>query len=140
MCARVVSNPGLRCVIAAASTRCRLARAEVHARAACETTRADACEACVMRALAGASGESSEEPSERTLLLTRVARADATEPLSVSFTDRLKGDEGAKRVTILPPAMEWQVYLAEHDAVARECARAEDAWRCLLYTSPSPRD
>ena len=129
LCARVMSNPGLRCVIAAASTRCRLARAEVHARAACETTRADACEACVMRALAGASGESSEEPSERTLLLTRVARADATEPLSVSFTDRLKGDEGAKRVTILPPAMEWQVYLAEHDAVARECARAEDAWR-----------
>ena len=53
LCARVMSDPGLRCVIAAASTRCRLARAEVHARGACDLARADACEACVMRALDG---------------------------------------------------------------------------------------
>jgi len=122
VCARVVSNPGMRCVIAAASTRCRLARAEVRARGACDETRADKCEACVLRALAGA-GVSTPSASGHAYV-TR----ESSLPLEKTFETTLETTRVRGHYTI-PPAMEWQVYLAELDAVARECARAEDAWR-----------
>ena len=126
VCARVVSNPGLRCVIAAASTRCRLARAEVRARGACDETRADKCEACVLRALAGAS------PAEgRTASGHAYVTRESTLPLEKTFEfESLTHTRGGHYTHYtIPPAMEWQVYLAELDAVANECARAEDAWR-----------
>ncbi len=119
VCARVVSNPGLRCVIAAASTRCRLARAEVRARGACDETRADKCEACVLRALAPAPAEGSSSASGHAYVSSRLEKTFET----TLETTRVRGHY------TIPPAMEWQVYLAELDAVARECARAEDAWR-----------
>ena len=130
VCARVVSNPGLRCVIAAASTRCRLARAEVRARGACDETRADKCEACVLRALAGA-GPAPAEGSSSASGHAYVTR-ESTLPLEQTFettleTMPLTRTRGGHYT--IPPAMEWQVYLAELDAAARECARAEDAWR-----------
>ena len=130
VCARVVSNPGLRCVIAAASTRCRLARAEVRARGACDETRADKCEACVLRALAGA-GPAPAEGSSSASGHAYVTR-ESTLPLEQTFettleTTSLTRTRGGHYT--IPPAMEWQVYLAELDAAARECARAEDAWR-----------
>ena len=118
LCARVMSNPGLRCVIAAASTRCRLARAEVRARGACEFSRAEACEACVMRAIAGP-----EEPSHDA------ARASERETTLSTLSVSGRNDTRGAGVTTVPAAMEWQVYLAELDAVARECAHAEAAWR-----------
>ena len=126
VCARVVSNPGLRCVIAAASTRCRLARAEVRARGACDETRADKCEACVLRALAGAS-PAEGSPASGHAYVTR----ESTLPLEKTFEfESLTHTRGGHYTHYtIPPAMEWQVYLAELDAVANECARAEDAWR-----------
>jgi len=140
LCARVMPDPGLRCVIAAASTRCRLARAEVHARGACDLARADACEACVMRALAGASA-SREKKTSPTRASSRAAGdfSDATvvhgrEETRVS--SRAERDhETAFSLTTLPPAMEWQVYLAELDAVQSECRHAEDAWRAEAAAS-----
>ena len=127
VCARVVSNPGLRCVIAAASTRCRLARAEVRARGACDQTRAEKCEACVLRALAGADPAEGSSASGHAYV-TR----ESTLPLDTSFETTLEATpltRGRGGHYTIPPAMEWQVYLAELDAAARECARAEDAWR-----------
>ena len=138
LCARVMSDPGLRCVIAAASTRCRLARAEVHARGACDLARADACEACVMRALAGAR----EKNTSPTRASSRAAGdfSDATvvhgrEETRVSSRNRERDHETAFSLTTLPPAMEWQVYLAELDAVQSECRHAEDAWRAEAAAS-----
>ena len=140
LCERVMSDPGLRCVIAAASTRCRLARAEVHARGACDLARADACEACVIRALAGASASREKKTSPARTASSRAAGvfSDATvvhvtEETRVS--SRAERDREAFSSTTLPPAMEWQVYLAELDAVRSECRHAEDAWRAEAAAS-----
>ena len=142
LCARVMSDPGLRCVIAAASTRCRLARAEVHARGACDLARADACEACVMRALAGASASREKKTSPARTASSRAAEvfSDATvvhgrEETRDEISLRAERDREALSSTTLPPAMEWQVYLAELDAVRSECRHAEDAWRAEAAAS-----
>ena len=142
LCARVMSDPGLRCVIAAASMRCRLARAEVHARGACDLARADACEACVMRALAGASASREKKTSPARTASSRAANvfSDATvvhgrEETRDEISSRAERDREAFSSTTLPPAMEWQVYLAELDAVRSECRHAEDAWRAEAAAS-----
>ena len=71
-----------------------------------------------MRAIAGP-----EEPSHDA------ARASERETTLSTLSVSGRNDTRGAGVTTVPAAMEWQVYLAELDAVARECAHAEAAWR-----------
>lgn len=150
LCARVLSTPRLRCVIATASTRCRLHRAKVTPRGRCETS--DDCETCVMREIGqglryrgtddedqdegnateddNAHDDDADDCSDRKPGLPKHSEASGAERKPLLRFQKASSAFGAdQNFPKIHRAMEWQIYLQELESVESVCRDFETGWR-----------